>query len=185
MYGEPDFATPLQQIVFWRGAFIHYYTIVEHATDDLLLRALISDHYSGFAKVPGGWPNRLTLLGKLFDAPGVLQRFAPPWRKALVALTIEQKTRHLLAHGMFASELSEDKQLTLTFTAYNFSKRRREVLTTTVEKLRHLVTTFGEAAEAYNALIAGIAQSAGLEPFPVGPSQPYEGSPELFELVER
>lgn len=180
MYGEPNFATPLQQIVFWRGAFLHYYTIVEHVTDDLLLRALVSDRYAGFGKVPGGWPNRLALLGKLFDAPGALQRFALPWRKALVALTIEEKTRHLLAHGMLASELGEDQKLTLTFTAYDFSKRRRDVLTTTVEGLRRLVTNFGEAAEAYHILVAGIAKSAKLEPFPVGPSQSHEDLPRSF-----
>jgi len=180
MYREPDFATPLQQIVFWRGAFLHYYTIVEHATDDLLLRALVCADYAGFGKIPGGWPNRLKLLGKLFDAPGALQRFAPPWREALVALTIEEKTRHLLAHGMLASELSEDGQLTLTFMAYDFSKRRRDVLTTTVESLRHLVTNFGGAAEAYHGLVARIAKSAGLAPIPVGPSQPYESLPRSF-----
>jgi hypothetical protein len=50
MYREPKFATPLQQIVFWRGAFLHYYTVVEHATDDLLLRALVCADYAGFGK---------------------------------------------------------------------------------------------------------------------------------------
>lgn len=122
----------------------------------------------------------MRLLGRLFDEPGLLHPFATRWRDLLTSLTFVEKDRHLLTHGMLNAEMNEAKELTLTFTAYDFHHERRETLTKTVDEMRYLVGRFGDEAEAYLILIAEILKATRFDILPVGPLQPLPREPRDF-----
>lgn len=175
----PVFEDATQEAVFYRGAFLHHYGIVEFIISDLILRALYSDEYRHLGKLPGKWGDKLKRLGQVVDAPGPLNVYSQRCRRLVSHITIIELDRHLLTHGRMRvrDEFGTPFVHLEMYDAYSGSLKENDL---PMKDVRYLAQELGSAALALSELAAEMIDCANLEAIPLEAAEVHERAVRQF-----
>lgn len=162
----PFFTLPIQEAVFWRGAFLHHYSIIEFLVSDVVLRSLYRDEYRHLGQLPETWQAKLDCLGAVLDAPGPLTTFSTTCRSLLKQITLVENDRHLFTHGKMSMCIVSGVPIA-RFESLDARNSQMIEIDLPVADLRYLAQELGAAAYAFGLLVDEMIKFAVLEPIPL------------------